>query len=44
MFSRSSRISDLNIGAPLVALSSTGVIGSVLGVVGLVSVYFDLVR
>ena len=44
IFSRSSITSDLKIGTPVTTLQGPGVIGSVLGLVGLVSVYCDWVR
>ena len=40
----SSHTSDLKIGTPVAACQAPGVIGSVLGLVGLGSVYCDWVR
>ena len=43
-FSGSSHTCDLNIAGPWLPCQAPGVIGSVLGLVGLVSVYCDWVR
>ena len=43
-FGGSSHTSDLKIGTPVLSCKAPGVIGSVLGLVGPVSVYCDCVR